>query len=138
MLFHALSSSTEFDGTPPCYIMHAFSYEPQNPWLFLSIASETLSKVYFGQTFQYPNFGYKSIFGKTFIMPYPNFSPLSLSYPHMPFSWRYLFSNFKVQRFDHACIQSSPQPYFISLNPCWHPLTITLASQNSPTSLWST
>jgi hypothetical protein len=31
LLFHALFSSSEFDGTPPCYIMHAFSYEPQNP-----------------------------------------------------------------------------------------------------------
>jgi hypothetical protein len=31
MLFHALFSSNEFDVTPPCYIMHAFSYEPQNP-----------------------------------------------------------------------------------------------------------
>jgi hypothetical protein len=29
---------------------------------------------------------------------------LSLSYLHMPFSWMYLFSKFKVQRIGHACI----------------------------------
>jgi hypothetical protein len=63
MLFHALFSN-EFDGTPPCYIMHAFSYKPQSPKLFLSITSETVSKVYFGQTFKYPNFGDNSILAK--------------------------------------------------------------------------